>query len=259
MTESARQQQWLARLEPDLRDLGQQIIAMRERGLRLSQKQDQSPVTDADHMADRELQKILQATHPFPVISEESYVPEKTLPDTYWCVDPIDSTKNFISGGDAFSINIALIENSKPIFGILFFPGQSLLAAGGRDLAARQIDGKGQLRELKASQVATDNLRLVVSSPGQGRMERLAPYLPGDHKIAVTKRMDGAGKFLHIASGEADLYPRLTHLCEWDLAAGQAIIEAAGGTVTTTAGTSINYGQRLDLRCPHFLAWGKKS
>lgn len=259
MQDITRQQQWLARLEPDLRDLGQQIIAMRERGLRISQKQDQSPVTDADHLADRELQKILQATHPFPVISEESYVPDKALPDAYWCVDPIDSTKNFISGGDAFSINIALIENSKPIFGILFFPAQNLLAAGGRDLVARQIDGKGHLRELKASLVATGNLRLVVSSPGQGRMERLAPYLPSDHSIVAVKRLDGAGKFLHIASGAADLYPRLTHLSEWDLAAGHAIIEAAGGEVTTTTGAEINYGQRLDLRCPHFLAWGKKS
>lgn len=245
-------------LLPEVARIGREIVALRQTGLEVTRKPDGSPVTNADFWADAACTALLQSIHPLPVISEESLPPVETpLPTKYWCVDPIDGTYNYIDQGDLFSINIALIENGVPVFGLLHFPARAITAMGGVDLPSRLYTDVDVFTPLLARIINRQNMVATVSSPSHGKRERLTELLRADDAITEIERMDGPYKFLRIAEGSADIYPRLTELREWDLAAGHAIIEAAGGRLHQLSGEKLLYGQRADWRCPKFVAWGQ--
>ncbi len=244
-------------LLPQMQDLGSRLLQMRAQGLEKSLKADGTIVTNADLFADKFVSEILSG-----IGTGISYISEESLGNhlnpnsnsAYWCVDPVDATYDFVHGGDLFSINIALISNGLPLFGFLYFPALGLAYTGYKDTAYK-ISGSHDWQPLKTS-APQENLRLVVSSNSHGKQERLEPYLPGI-AIASVKRMNGAIKFGYVAEGSFDLYPRLTKIHEWDVAAGHAILEAAGGKMTDLHGKDIIYGKSGDLAVPEFLAAGR--
>ena len=262
MTDSnfERLQEFADSILPIMHSVGVEMLSLRERGLNPKRKPDNSFVTEADLYADRYLAEHIGKVIPnVPIVSEESFIPSaiREQQDIYWCIDPLDSTKNYIDGGKNFSINIALIQNTVPILGLMTFPAMGVSYIGIPGQTANKVTNNGQIEQISAGIFEPAQVRVVVSSLGHSRKDRLEQIIPGI-KISDAQRIDGAIKFAHIAEGRADLYPRFTNLSEWDLAAGDAIIHAAGGSVTDIYGQKISYGKNADFSCPHFIAFGKK-
>ena len=230
-------------------------------------KDDDTPVTRADRDADAILAAALRDFAPsIPVVSEETAADRKApLGRTFFLVDPLDGTKEFIKTRTDFTVNVGLIEDGFPRFGLVYAPARALLtvtiadgvaietemapSAGGADLSALEH------KRLHARAANTDAITALVSlSHPDGKTEE---FLKG---FSVTER-SGAGssvKFLEIARGNADLYPRLAPTLEWDTAAGQAVLEAAGGHVVDAKGARFGYGKTdAGLKNSNFVAWGR--
>jgi 3'(2'), 5'-bisphosphate nucleotidase len=220
-------------------------------------KADQSPVTLADEEAERLIVAALERVAPeIPIVAEEQVAASglpATLASRYWLVDPLDGTRGFVDRSDEFSINVGLIEDGWPVLGVIGVPTQHLIyAAAGPGTATRQRAG-GKPERI-AARVALVH-PVVLSSRLHGSSRRVEAYLatlPG----AVHRQMGSAYKFCLIAEGAADHYPRYGETCEWDTAAGQAILEAAGGSVTTVDGARLGYG-KAGYRNPAFIARGR--
>jgi 3'(2'), 5'-bisphosphate nucleotidase len=220
-------------------------------------KADQSPVTLADEEAERLIVAALkQAAPDIPVVAEEQVAASGLPPapvSRYWLVDPLDGTRGFVDRSDEFSINIGLIEDGWPVLGIIGVPTKKLVyAAAGPGTATRQRNG-GTRERIAARVPPTEPI--VLSSRLHGSSRRVSAYLetvPG----AIHRQMGSAFKFCVIAEGAADHYPRYGETCEWDTAAGQAILEAAGGSVTTVDGARLGYG-KPGYRNPAFIARGR--
>ncbi|HYL49008.1 MAG TPA: 3'(2'),5'-bisphosphate nucleotidase CysQ [Stellaceae bacterium] len=220
-------------------------------------KADQSPVTLADEEAERLIVAALERVAPeIPIVAEEQVAASglpATLASRYWLVDPLDGTRGFVDRSDEFSINVGLIEDGWPVLGVIGVPTQHLIyAAAGPGTATRQRAG-GKPERI-AARVAPVH-PVVLSSRLHGSSRRVEAYLatlPG----AVHRQMGSAYKFCLIAEGAADHYPRYGETCEWDTAAGQAILEAAGGSVTTVDGARLGYG-KAGYRNPAFIARGR--
>ena len=220
-------------------------------------KADQSPVTLADEEAERLIVAVLeQAVPDIPVVAEEQVAASglpATLAPRYWLVDPLDGTRGFVDRSDEFTVNIGLIEDGWPVLGVIGVPTQRLIyAAAGPGTATRQRAG-GKPERI-AARVPPAN-PIVLSSRLHGPSRRVDAYLatvPG----ALHRPMGSAVKFCIIAEGAADHYPRYGETCEWDTAAGQAILEAAGGSVTTLDGVRLGYGKH-GYRNPAFVARGR--
>ena len=221
-------------------------------------KQDDSPLTQADGEAHRIITAGLQALTPnIPVLSEES--PASTHEfntrrhwETLWLVDPLDGTREFINRNGEFTVNIALIHQHRPVLGVVAIPASQTIYTGAVGLGAQRIDEHGS-RSIRTLQSAR-SVPIVVGS----RSHR------GDSLDALLSRLDphelcavgSALKFCRVAEGVADFYPRLGPTSEWDTAAGQAVLEAAGGKVIDLHGSPLRYNQRESLLNPHFLAFG---
>ncbi len=242
--------------------LGQELLALRAAGLKEIKKPDNSIVTNADFHSDKILRNhITSMDRNIPIITEESFDadPQSVPKDLrrYWCIDPIDATNNFIKGGSYFAINIALIHGGVPIFGFIHLPALHISYGGIAGNNAWRQNASGSREIIRAQKYPEKNLRVIVSSHGHAKPERLGAIEAAEN-IGTVERIDGPIKFAHIAEGRADLYPRFTHLREWDLAAGHAIINAAGGTVKDTGASKIIYGQKPDFVCPQFVARGQQ-
>lgn len=220
-------------------------------------KADGSPVTAADEAAEAIILPRLRALTPdIPVVSEEEaskgLTPEVTG-TSFWLVDPLDGTKEFLSGNGEFTVNIALIENGAPVLGVVGVPARGDIFAGsvpGHAVLLRN----GAERPIAARAPAPDGL-VVVGSRSHGDAAAMESFLAG----RTVKEFRPAGSSLKlclIAEGEADLYPRLGTTMEWDIAAGHAVLAAAGGTVTMLDGAPFTYG-KPEYRNPHFVASGK--
>ncbi len=222
-------------------------------------KDDRSPVTDADHAADALIKPALAALLPgVAVVTEESVAaapaPETLAESRYWLVDPLDGTKEFISHRAEFTVNIALVEKGRPVLGVLHVPPTNLTyAAAGPGTAVKMADG-GAPAAIGARPAPAAGLVVAHSRSHNSRddLEQfLAPYRVADRIV-----MGSALKFGLIAEGRADLYPRLGPTSEWDTAAGQAILEAAGGSVADHEGRPLVYGKPR-FRNPPFVARGR--
>ncbi len=240
------------------RRAGAVILGIYAEAFAVRQKADDSPVTHADELAEAVILETLAARAPgIPVIAEEqaaAFGLPGAAPPRFWLVDPLDGTKEFIRRNGEFSVNIGLVEGDRVVLGVVHVPVQNTTyAAAGPGSATRQ-EGDAPPQAI-AARPAPLSGPVVVHSRSHTDEARLAAYvaaLPG-----ATRRLSGSAvKFCLLAAGEADFYPRFGPTMEWDTAAGQAVLEAAGGTVTTIDGTPLRYAKPGFLN-PDFIARGR--
>ncbi len=220
-------------------------------------KDDSSPVTLADEAAEKHILAALKALTPnIPVVAEES-VAAGAIPDIsdghFWLVDPLDGTKEFIGRNGEFTVNIALIMNGVSVLGVVHAPAKDRTFYGAKDEGAFCFED-GEAHAIAARPAPADGV-VVVTSRSHGAGEELDAFL-SDLKIASTSHAGSSLKFCLVAAGEADVYPRFGRTMEWDTAAGQAVLMAAGGRVEEAAtGEPLLYGKE-GLENPHFIAYG---
>lgn len=225
-------------------------------------KADQSPVTEADRLGEEIILAGLAALAPdIPVLAEESAsegkIPE--LGDRFFLVDPLDGTKEFITRTGEFTINIALIESGKPVFGVVYAPAINTLFAGGRHGAWKAtVNAKGEIVDKQAIGVRKAPAEgLIAVASRSHRSPETDAYLQ-TLNVADFTAAGSSLKFCLIAEGAADIYPRFGRTMEWDTGAGQAVLEAAGGRVLThPEGEPLAYGKKArGFDNPHFIAYG---
>ena len=246
---------------------GAAIMQHFSEGPAVEMKGDRSPVTRADHDSEAIILEALTRLSPeIRVVSEESCGDTAApLPDRFFLVDPLDGTKEFIQKRSDFTVNIALIENNRPRFGLVYAPARALLAvtiADGEAIEAELAPDRsgaelGRLKQRRlAARKPNDGLTALVSA---SHLDPETEAFLAKLDIAERSGVGSSVKFLAIAKGEADVYPRLAPTMEWDTAAGQAILEAAGGAVVEPGGAPLRYGKiARGLRNPSFIAWGRK-
>jgi len=235
---------------------GAAILAVRARGFAVERKDDHSPVTEADRAAEAIIVAGLRAATPtVPVIAEEEVAAGRTTAPapTFWLVDPLDGTREFAGGKDEFVVNIGLVRDGRMALGIVFIPALEEMFSGIVGLGARKRDRSGEA-PIHTRAPPEDGLT-VVASRLHGDAAQLATFLAG-RRVAHTLNYGSALKFCRLAEGVADLYPRFGRTMEWDTAAPQAVLEAAGGRVVTIDGAPLRYG-KPGWENPHFLCWGR--
>ena len=238
---------------------GEAIMAVYAEEFDVRQKLDKTPVTEADLAAERIIVEMLRAAFPaIPIVSEELVDAEGLPPSAprFWVVDPLDGTREFVAKNGEFSVCIGLVEDRRPVLGVLHGPAVGLTyAAYGPGTATRQRCG-GPSEPIHARIASRDGL-VVVHSRSHENSRRVAEFLE-NYPVLERKKCGSALKFGLLAAGEADLYPRFGTTMEWDTAAGQAILEAAGGRVETLAGAPLAYG-KPGLKNDGFIAWGRRA
>lgn len=218
-------------------------------------KDDASPVTAADERAEAYIVSALHAHWPeIPVIAEELVAAGRipAIGRRFWLVDPLDGTKEFIGRNGEFTVNIALIEDGIPVAGVVLAPALGRLFAGATDVGAFAEDAGGR-HPIRCRTIPAEGLT-VVASRSHGDATALQAFLAG-RLVATLKNAGSSLKLCLVAAGEADVYPRLGRTMEWDIAAGHAVVLAAGGTVTDLDGHALRYG-KPGFDNPHFAAWG---
>ena len=224
----------------------------------VTQKTDLTPVTEADLASERVIVEMLTSAFPdIPVVSEET-VPEAGFESPaarFWLVDPLDGTKEFVARNGEFSVLIGLIEDGYPVLGVVHGPAVGLTyTAHGPGTALLRRAG-GAWEPIRARAPAAEGI-VVVHSRSHENSRRLAEYFQG--RLVKERRQCGSAlKFGVLAAGDADQYPRFGTTMEWDTAAGQAVLEAAGGHVFNLAGDPLDYG-KPGLKNDGFIAWGTK-
>ncbi len=243
-------------------EAGRAIYGIYQTGFDVTHKSDQSPVTNADHAAEAIILRGLARHAPgIPVVAEEEVAAGRipTVGQEFFLVDPLDGTKEFIQRRGDFTVNIALVRDATPILGVVYAPAKSQLFAGNvvEGAAFRSavdpVSAEPALRQpIRVRQPPVEGL-IVVASRSHSTPETDA-YL---QRYTVTDRVPigSSLKFCLIASGEADLYPRLGPTMEWDTAAGHAVLLAAGGSVFAPGGVPLKYG-KPGFRNSNFIASG---
>ena len=243
-------------LTPLIRSAGDVIMDIYATDFDVTQKGDASPVTAADQRAETVILAGLQRIAPgIPVVAEEA-VAAGNIPDVsdrFFLVDPLDGTKEFISRNGEFTVNIALIESGRPVLGLVYAPAIGRLFTGAEGVGAWVEDADGR-RAIATRAVPAEGLT-VVASRSHGDESALDAFLAG-RKVASRANAGSSLKLCLVAEGAADVYPRLGRTMEWDIAAGDAVLRAAGGLVKTVAGPVLAYG-KPGFDNPHFAAWGR--
>lgn len=219
-------------------------------------KADQSPITQADSMAEAVLLHGLRELTPHvPVVAEEATAAGAPvhIQSHFWLVDPLDGTKEFIDRNGEFTVNVALVAHGQPVLGVVYAPAQQRMYAGVPGHAAWVEVGRHTRTPLQCRAVPPEGLT-VVASRSHGDEQALAQLLQGQ-RVAQQVQAGSSLKLCRVAEGQADLYPRLGRTMEWDIAAGHAVLAAAGGRVRTLAGQPLTYG-KPGLDNPYFLAEG---
>jgi 3'(2'), 5'-bisphosphate nucleotidase len=236
-------------------------------GVTVEAKADQSPVTIADREAEAVLVAAITAAMPtIPIIAEEA-VPAGRMPaigPAFFLVDPLDGTREFIEQRGEFTVNIALVQQGVPVFGIVYAPATEELyvtLAPDRAVMTKVAPREGpvSIADLDLAPIRTrrpDPSALVALASRSHSNAETETFL-GRYRIAQRTNAGSSLKFCAIARGDADIYPRLGPTMEWDTAAGHAVLLAAGGAVTTLDGAPLRYGNTATgLRNPNFVAWG---
>lgn len=242
------------------RAAGDKIMDIYKTDFEITDKSDSSPLTTADLAANKVITDGLAALTPdIPLLSEEAADiswEERQKWSMYWLIDPLDGTKEFIKKNGEFTVNIALIDNHRPVLGVVHVPAKNQTYYAALDAGAYLRDEEGVNNFIEVRKAAGDKPTVVASRSHRG--EAVDKYLAnlGDHEITS---MGSSLKLCLIAEGVADLYPRLGLTCEWDTAAAQAVVEVAGGKVTKTDGTPLLYNTKDEYLNPHFLVFGDKS
>ncbi len=215
-------------------------------------KTDGSPVTAADEAANAVILSGLRHLAPaIPVVSEEAPLPAQAG-GLFWLVDPLDGTREFLAGSAEWTVNIALISAGRPVLGVVVAPSLGVAYEGAGPGTAAVVEG-GRVRPIRARAPAADGL-VVMGSRSHNDADAMERYLAG-RTVKAFRPAGSSLKLCLVAAGEADLYPRLGTTMEWDVAAGHAVLEAAGGAIETVEGAAFTYGKPA-FRNPHFVARG---
>ena len=280
----------VARLMAPLTELvalaGAAILKVDRTRMRIDGKADGSPVTEADLAADRIIAEGLARLAPdIPALSEERVAPgsggcPKDCPSVFFLIDPLDGTKEFVAGRNEFTVNLALVADGMPLLGIIGAPALGLIWRGLVGQGAERLVvtnsgtghgvghgiGLGIGLEIGLAQPIRTRpfpppgkpwIAAVSRSHGDAATEAFIDARPG----AIRERLGSAVKLAKVAEGTVDIYPRLAPTSEWDIAAGHAIVTAAGGKVTDAAGGDLRFGQGIQegargFIVPAFIAWG---
>jgi 3'(2'), 5'-bisphosphate nucleotidase len=236
---------------------GQAILAVYATDFAVTQKEDRSPLTEADNASHHLLSQGLQALTPdWPILSEEGEdIPyaQRAGWERYWLLDPLDGTREFVKRNGEFTVNIALIENHRPILGVVHAPvtGATYFAAEGVGAFKRQAGGAAG--PIAARQQPGAGLVIAGSrSHGNDQIGRFMQCLGGQTEL---RAVGSSLKICLVAEGAADLYPRFGTTSEWDTAAGQCVAEQAGAQVTDMDLRPLRYNTRASLRNPHFIVF----
>lgn len=243
---------------------GEAIMPFWQANVAVTTKSDDSPVTAADLAAHHLLVDGLLALAPdIHVLSEEDAdipVSERAQWQRWWLVDPLDGTKEFINGSEEFTVNIALIENARVVFGVVSTPTNNRCYFGGAGLGAWRSDDDGHLAPISVRNEPGEAFTVVASrrhsSPEQERMLGGLQAAMGSLALA---NVGSSLKFCLLAEGAADFYPRLALTSQWDTAAAQGVLEGAGGEVLELSGEVFSYPPRESLLNPFFLALPAKA
>ncbi|WP_343232796.1 3'(2'),5'-bisphosphate nucleotidase CysQ [Modicisalibacter sp. R2A 31.J] len=246
-----------------VREAGQRVLAIYERDFDVDTKADDSPLTEADMAAHHALTDCLSRLTPvWPVLSEESgEIPyaERRQWTRYWLVDPLDGTKEFIKRNGEFTLNVALVEKGVPVFGIVHAPVLETTWWGQQGAGAWKQVGASDPESIRVRPLpdpAREAWQIVGSrSHGSAAFEAFCTRLPAHERVS----MGSSIKLCRVAEGEADLYPRLAPTCEWDTAAAQAVVTAAGGLVLDVDTLEpLRCNQQESLLNPFFIVCGQR-
>jgi 3'(2'), 5'-bisphosphate nucleotidase len=241
------------------------ILAVRAGALDARTKADLSPVTAADEAAETVILDGLARVLPgVAVVSEEaaSSTPPARLPDSFVLVDPLDGTRELLAGRDEFTVNVAVVSGGHPRLGIVAAPAQGVLWRGREGRGAERLHlspgaPASAARERSAIRTRAFPRAGLVAVVSRSHLDRQTEAFLARLPVAERLASGSAVKFCQVAEGAADVYPRLSTTCEWDIAAGHAVLSAAGGTVTTPDGAALSYGHiARNFRVPAFIAWG---
>ncbi len=239
------------------RQAGDAILEVYATDFDVQAKEDDSPLTQADMASHRVIDKGLKDLTPdIPVISEESGLPdfdERGQWETYWLIDPLDGTKEFVNRNGEFTVNIALIQENRPVLGVVHVPVTNKTYTGCEGAGAAVRNDGGEPQPIEVASKTSDPVRVVGSRSHRGAsldafLEQLGPV----EMLAMGSSL----KFCIVAEGKADIYPRLGLTSEWDTAAAQAVVEQAGGAVVELDGSPLAYNAKADILNPHFLVRG---
>ena len=237
------------------------ILAIAPAALMTRAKLDHSPVTAADEAAEAVILAGLDRLMPgIPVISEEAAASghPASLPSIFVLVDPLDGTQELVAGRPEFTVNVAVIAHSTPVVGVVAGPALSRLWRGVVGKAAERLllvagEVAGEATAIRTRSAPPRLIATVSRSHHDPATEAFLARLP----VAETRTIGSSVKLCLVAEGSADVYPRLAPTSEWDIAAGHAILAAAGGTLTAPGGEPVVYGNAAQsFRLPSFVAWG---
>lgn len=238
------------------------IMEFYERGFESELKTDGSPVTEADIASSNVISQILVETG-IPILGEETEHQSFEIRKNWtqnWCVDPLDGTKEYIKKNGEFAVNIALIENNRPVFGVIAWPTQQKVLFGDKFTGVfissfESIQQPERWSKMKSNEVVNNPLIMAIShSKNSGASIEFIKELKKEYPIIQFLSKGSALKFFDLAEGKADIYPRFAPTMEWDIAAGQAILEALGGEICdVNSGEPLHYNKE-DLFNPYFVA-----
>ena len=237
---------WADRLRPVAEEAGRATLEVRKRGFDVMAKNDMSPVTEADQIAEGIIIAVLERLLPAsPIVAEERFAadgPPDFKGENFWLVDALDGTKEFVKGGDDYTVNIALVWNGLPALGIVHAPARNETYLGVVDPngAQRRAEVWRGGKPAKISVRPRGTSVVITGSKSHELPELMEPFLA---KYNVEKKVviGSSLKFCLVAEGIADLYPRFGPTCEWDIGAGHAVVRAAGGRVHAFDGVEMSY------------------
>ena len=238
------------------REAAAAVMAVRQAGFAVEQKRDASPVTAADRIAEALIVEGLRAGSPYPVVAEEEFeagLVAAAPGGRFWLVDPLDGTREFAAGLDSFATNIGLVEAGRPLLGVVALPATGELFGGIVGQGAWKEDASGTRSPIRARTTPPDG-PLVMASRHYQTDPRIADFAKA-HGAQGIVNIGSAEKFCRLAEGTADLYPRFGATMEWDTAAPEAVLLAAGGRMADWDGAALRYG-KPGWRNPAFLARG---
>lgn len=243
------------------RQAGDAILEVYASDFDVQSKDDESPLTQADLASHRRIVSgLAELTPDLPVISEESGLPpfeERSKWPTYWLIDPLDGTREFVNRNGEFTVNIALIAGGSAVWGIVGVPVQARIFIGNVERGQAWLREGGELRNIHGRKMSAQQPEVVVVASRSHGGERLEAYLDelAGHFPALRRQPVGSSlKLCALACGEADCYPRLGPTSEWDIAAAHAVLRAAGGEVYTFEREALAYNSKESMLNPEFVA-----
>ncbi|WP_457665695.1 3'(2'),5'-bisphosphate nucleotidase CysQ [Thiolapillus sp.] len=239
------------------RDAGAAILQVYAQDFEVQEKADSSPLTQADMASHRLIESALGKLTPgIPVLSEESAaIPyaQRSQWSRYWLIDPLDGTREFVKRNGEFTVNIALIDEGYPVLGVVHVPVTGVTYFGDTRAGAFRQEADGNPQHIEVTRPCASPIRVAGSRSHAGdSLVKFLQKLPPHEMVSMGSSL----KLCLVAEGKADIYPRLGPTSEWDTAAAQAVVEAAGGQVTDTDLQRLAYNQKDSLLNPHFLVFG---